>query len=43
MPDGRPQKRGVDPMWTNVDRGREGVKNPEVFVDVLYGSPLIRP
>ena len=26
-----PQKRGVAPKWTNVDRGREGVKNPEIL------------
>ena len=26
--------------WMNMDRGREGVKNPEIFADVLNGSPL---
>ena len=34
---GRPQ-RGLDS--TNMDKGREGVKNPKIFADVLNGSPL---
>ena len=29
-------KRGVTPDSTNTDKGREGVKNPEKFADVLY-------
>ena len=33
-------KRGVTPDSTNTDKGREGVKNPEKFADVLYGWPL---
>ena len=34
-------KRGVAPDSTNMNKGREGVKNPENFADVLYGWPLI--
>ena len=34
-------KRGVTSDSTNMDKGREGVKNPEKFADVLYGWPLI--
>ena len=37
---GRPHRGGVSPDSTNMDRGREGVKNPEIFADVLNGSPL---
>ena len=35
-----PTKRGVAPDSTNMNKGREGVKNPEHFADVLYGWPL---
>ena len=34
-------KTGVAPDSTNMNKGREGVKNPENFADVLYGWPLI--
>ena len=37
---GRPQRGGVAPDSTNMNKGREGVKNPEIFADVLNGSPL---
>ena len=37
---GRPHRGGVSPDSTNMDKGREGVKNPEIFADVLNGSPL---
>ena len=37
---GRPHRGGgVSPDSTNMDKGREGVKNPEIFADVLNGSP----
>ena len=36
---GRPQRGGVAPDSTNMNKGREGVKNPENFADVLYGWP----
>ena len=31
---------GGAPDSTNMNKGREGVKNPENFADVLYGWPL---
>ena len=31
---------GVAPDSTNMDKGREGIKNPKIFADVLNGSPL---
>ena len=37
---GRPQRGGVVRDSTNMNKGREGVKNPENFADVLYGWPL---
>ena len=37
---GRPHRGGVSPDSTNMDRGREGVKNANIFADVLDGSPL---
>ena len=39
---GRPQRGGVAPDSTNMNKGRERVKNTEKFADVLNGSPLIR-
>ena len=33
-------RRGAAPDSTNMDKGREGVKNPEICADVLNGSPL---
>ena len=38
---GRPQRGGVIPDSTNMDRRGEGVKDPEIFADVLNGSPLV--
>ena len=32
---------GGAPDSTNMNKGREGVKNPENFADVLYGWPLM--
>ena len=37
---GRPQRGGVALDSTNMNKGREGVKNPENFADVLNGSSL---
>ena len=39
---GRPQRGGVSPDSTYTNKGREGVKNPENFADVLDGWPLIK-
>ena len=33
-------KRGGAPDSTNMNKGREGVKSPENFADILYGWPL---
>ena len=33
-------KRGGAPDSTNMNKGREGVKNHENFADILYGGPL---
>ena len=29
--------------WTNLDKGREGVKNPGNFADIICTWPLIGP
>ena len=34
-------KKGVSPDSTNKNKGRVGVKKPEIFVYVLYGWPLM--
>ena len=35
-------KAGDTPDSTNMDKGREGVKNPEIFADLPYGSPHMK-
>ena len=40
--DGTSTKREVSKNSMNVDRRGEGVKNPEIFADVLNGSPLMK-
>ena len=39
--DVRTQLRGVSPVSTNKNKGRVGVKKPEIFAYVLYGWPLM--
>ena len=39
--DVRTQLRGVSPDSTNKNKGRVGVKKPEIFAYVLYGWPLM--
>ena len=39
-PFGTSTNRGVTLDRSNKNRGREGVKNPKIFADVLNGSPL---
>ena len=33
--------QGVSENWTNLDKGRVGVRNPENFADVICTRPLI--
>ena len=34
---------GVMENWTNLDKGREGVKNPGNFADIICTWPLTIP